>query len=160
MPSIKVTAAKGLHQVSGTTSIPSGTFSGAQKVVESLTAAKTLTVADSGKIFTLNLAAGFDVALPALTAANITGCVYEFIVETATSGGAYTITGGTADKMSGRVVDSSGGNEDEEIALTGDKVNLTDGNAKPGDRVTILCTSNGYHAYAITGATGAATITG
>ena len=49
------------------------------RIVEDLTAAKTLDVFDSGKIFTLNLAGGFDVTLPSPTADDITGVTYTFI---------------------------------------------------------------------------------
>jgi len=138
----------------------SGTvLSGDRLKVESLTAAKTLTVADSGKVFMLNLAGGFTVTLPSATATNISGCKYTFIVGTNPTT-AYIVAGGTADKMSGRIVDSSGGNEDEETALTGDQVNFVANTALIGDKVEIICDGTGFHAYGISGATGALTITG
>jgi len=127
--------------------------------VESLVAAKTLTVGDSGKIFMLNLAGGFDVTLPSATATNVAGCHFTFIVGTDPTT-AYTITGGTADKMAGKVVCSAGGNEDEENAITGDVATFVANTALIGDKIEVYCDGVGYYAYGITGAAGGITITG
>jgi len=127
--------------------------------VESLTAAKILTTEDSGKVFMLNLAGGFDVTLPSATANNIAGCHYTFIVGTDPTT-AYTITGTTTDAMAGKVVCSAGGNEDEENTRGGDVVNFIANTAVIGDKVEIYCDGVGYYAYGITGAAGGITITG
>mgnify|MGYP005827099659 FL=1 len=129
------------------------------RVVESLTAAKTLDVYDTGKIFMLNLAGGFTVTLPAPTADDMTGWTATFIVGTNPTT-AYIVSSGTADTMSGRVVDSSGGNEDEETAATADQFNFVANTALIGDKLEIICDGSVYHGYAITGATGAGTFTG
>lgn len=125
--------------------------------VEALTAAVTLKPEDSGKIFTLGTAGGFTVTLPAVTAAK--GCVYTFIVKVAPTT-AYIIAGGTADKMSGKVVCSAGGNEDEENDITGDQFNFIADTAVIGDKVEIICDGVGYYGYGITGLAGGITITG
>jgi hypothetical protein len=133
--------------------------SGQRHKVESLITTKTLTVADSGKVFMLNLAGGFTVTLPAVTATNISGCHFTFIVGTDPTT-AYIIAGGTADKMSGKVVCSAGGNEDEENAITGDQFNFVANTALIGDKVTIICDGTGFYGWGITGAAGGITITG
>ena len=129
------------------------------RVVESLTAAKTLDVYDTGKIFMLNLAGGFTVTLPAPDGDNMSGWTATFIVGTDPTT-AYIIASGTADTMSGRVVDSSGGDEDEETAATADQFNFVADTAKIGDKLEVICDGSKFHAYAITGATGAGTFTG
>ena len=67
MPAIKVTAAKGLHQVTGTSTVKSGTLSGHAKVVTQVTGNTTLTVDDSGKIITLAGTAAYAITLPTAT---------------------------------------------------------------------------------------------
>ncbi len=106
------------------------------RVVEDLTAAKTLDVFDSGKIFTLNLAGGFAVTLPSPTADDITGVTYTFIVKTAPSGGDYTLTVGNVDLIVGTVYSSTGGDADSDGAA--DTVTFADGAAVAGDRVELI----------------------
>jgi len=127
--------------------------------METLTAAKTLTVGDSGKIFMLNLAGGFTVTLPSATATNVAGCRWTFVVKIAPTT-AYIIAGGTADKMSGIVVCSAGGNEDEESAITGDQVNFVANTSLIGDKVEVICDGAGFYTWGITSAAGGITITG
>ena len=129
------------------------------RIVESLTANKTLDVYDTGKIFMLNKADGFTVALPDPTSADMSGWHATFIVGTDPTT-AYLISSIAADVMSGRVVDSSGGNEDEETAATASQFNFVANTAKVGDKLEIICDGAKYHGYAITGATGAGTFTG
>ena len=138
----------------------SGTIlSGNRRKVESLITTKTVTIADSGKVFMLNLAGGFTVTLPSATADNIAGWHWTFIVGTDPTT-AYIIAGGTADLMAGKVVCSAGGNEDEENARTGDVVTFVANTSLIGDKVEIYCDGVGYYAYGITGAAGGITITG
>jgi hypothetical protein len=137
----------------------STTHSSQRLKVESLITTKTLTTADSGKIFMLNLAGGFTVTLPSATATNVAGCHFTFIVGTDPTT-AYIIAGGTADKMAGKVVCSAGGNEDEENAITGDQMNFVANTALIGDKVEIFCDGTGFYGYGITGAAGGITITG
>lgn len=67
---------------------------GSTKTTEDLTAASSLTAADSGKVFMLSLAAGFTTTLPASTAITA-GWNCKFIVKTANSG-SYFITEDTS----------------------------------------------------------------
>jgi len=137
----------------------STTHSSHRAKLESLITTKTVTVADSGKVFMLNLAGGFTVTLPSATATDVAGCHWTFIVGTDPTT-AYIIAGGTADKMAGKVVCSAGGNEDEENAITGDQVNFVANTALIGDKVEIYADGSGFYAYGITGAAGGITITG
>ena len=134
-----------------------GTLESHRVGVEALTAAVTLKTSDSGKVFTLGTAGGFTVTLPVVT--NAKGCVFTFIVKVDPTT-AYIIAGGTADKMSGKVVCSAGGNEDEENAITGDQFNFVANTSLIGDKVEIICDGSGYYGYAITGVAGGITITG
>lgn len=67
---------------------------GSTKVTEDLTAASSLTAADSGKVFMLNLAGGFTTTLPASTSITA-GWNCRFIVK-ATNSAPYVITENTA----------------------------------------------------------------
>ena len=91
MPAIKITATKGLPQVSGTTTIPSGTLSGHKKVAVSSTAAKTLVAADSGKVIFIDGSSGHAYTLPT---SNMKGLHYKFIMTDTTAD--CTITAGSA----------------------------------------------------------------
>lgn len=75
-----------------------GPMSNPLPAITNLTAARVLTDDDHGKTFTLDLATGFQVTLPA---ANGTGYTVKFIVKTTNSGGSYTIVCAGSDKMNG-----------------------------------------------------------
>lgn len=127
-----------------------------QDGVETLTAARVLTVNDSGKTFFLNAAGGFDITLPALATPAFTA---KFIVLTAPTT-AYTITGATADKIVGHVLSSSGAAEDTETTAGGDVINFVANTAVIGDQVTIDMNGTLYFASARCAAAGGITITG
>ena len=103
MPKVKYTADKGLVTSTGSgmdlTSFGSSAGPNIKVPVVSLTdATKTVTVAESGTIFTLNRAAGVVVTLPAATP----GLRYEFYVETALTSNNYTVNAATsADTLTG-----------------------------------------------------------
>lgn len=124
---------------------------------EVLTAARVLTLADSGKTFWLALAGGFDVTLPALAGANGFRCSFRVKVAPTT---AYTITSATADKIAGTVLSASGAAEDTEADITGDVVNFVANTAKIGDRVEIETDGVGWHALGVCSGAGGITITG
>ena len=96
MPAIKVTAAKGLHQVSGTSTIPAGTLSGHRAVTEVITASKSLTAADSGKVFLIATDA-LVITLPATQ----TGIEYTFINSGADGNNIVTISPNASDAIHG-----------------------------------------------------------
>ena len=85
MPKVIYTSSKGLHQVTGTGSVNlSGVaaLKGARYKVETITASKSLTAADSGKIFLLDAdAEGTNcvITLPVLST-SIIGTEYKFII--------------------------------------------------------------------------------
>ena len=122
---------------------------------ETLTAARTITDADNGKTFVLNLAAGFDVTLPSTSA----GLTIYFIVGTAPTT-AYTITAGTADTMAGSILSSSGAAEDTEGAATGDVLNFVANTALVGDRATVSVYNGKAYVVGVCSAAGGMTITG
>lgn len=124
--------------------------------VETLTAARVLVAADSGKTFLLNLAGGFDVTLPALTT---TGFSAKFIVKTAPTT-AYTITGATADKMAGSIFEATGAASDTEAAATGDVLNFVANTAVVGDQADVFCDGAAYYVKGFCSAAGGMTITG
>lgn len=126
----------------------------ALRATQTLTAAATLTSADSGKLFYLGAAGGFTVTLP-----NTDGFWCDFIVTVAPTT-AYIIAGGTADKMAGTVLSASGGAEDTEAAATGDQLNFVASTAVVGDRATVNCDGTNTYVVAVCSATGGCTITG
>tara|TARA_B100001029_G_scaffold628_2_gene453 strand:- start:14180 stop:14605 length:426 start_codon:yes stop_codon:yes gene_type:complete len=111
---------------------------------ESLTAASTLGVGDSGKIFFLDLAAGFTATLPA--ASGSAGWNATFVVKTAPSGADYVVSSASsADYVLGSV--SAGATDD--VADTSDgtdtQVNFIDGNAVAGDWVKLICDGSAWY---------------
>lgn len=120
-----------------------------------LTEATTLTNADNGKTFLLDLATGFTVTLPSFSV----GFRCQFIVKTAPTT-AYIIAAGTADTMAGSVLSSSGAAEDTEAAATGDQLNFVANTAVVGDRATVEVFGGKAYVVAVCSATGGCTITG
>ena len=98
-----------------------------------LTAATTLTRADSGKTFMLNTAGGFTVTLPTLNAA-LNGWAAKFIVKTAPTT-AYIITAGTdTDTIKGNLNSSTGQTAAMDFETAGgDVVNFVANQAVAGD---------------------------
>jgi hypothetical protein len=120
-----------------------------------LAAASTLTAADSGKTFGLNLAAGFTTTLPAVQE----GLQFTFLVKIAPTT-AYVISSATNDNIIGYPVASSGGDESSNGNTAGDVLNFVANTALPGDKVVLFCDGTSWHATATCKATGAITITG
>lgn len=124
---------------------------------ETLIAARVLTAADNGKTFSLDLAAGFDVTLPALATTKFT-CHFVVGISPTT---AYTITGATADKIYGYVLSASGAAEDTAgVGDPGDVINFVANTALIGDRLTVTCNGTFYLAEGRCAAAGGITITG
>lgn len=116
--------------------------SGSNLEIENLTAARTLTVKDSGKIFTLALAAGFAVTLPTVAAAG-NGWYCEFIVRTAPTGAAYTVSS-AANDIIGAIHSASGANQGSTTAGL-DVITFDVNVALPGDRVKLLCNGTNFY---------------
>ena len=123
-----------------------GNITGAVATTE-LTAASTLTAAQSGTTLFLNSATEFATTLP-LPAA---GLVYTFIVKAAPSGASYTIvTNGSANIIKGVQVtaEDAGGSGDSGTA--DDTITFVDGQAVAGDMVTVISDGTSWFAYATT----------
>jgi len=130
-----------------------------QKVpTKSLTAATTLTEADSGTVFFLNLAGGFTVTLPAPT----DGVEFTFIVGTAPTT-AYIIAnhaGSTGDQIIGYPVASVAADQTGNGNAAGDQINFVANTALPSDKVYLISDGTSWFADINVKATGAVTITG
>ena len=128
-------------------------------VVESLTAAKSLDQYDSGKIFTLDLAAGFTVTLPAVADAGA-GWFCKIIVGTNCTSNSYIITEKTSDDTNVLVTQVN-----ELETDTGDDgpsspghTTITLGNATDtvGDTFDIICDGSKYYIQGVTALDGGA----
>lgn len=131
------------------------------RVVEEISANKTLDVYDTGKVFMLTSATVMTITLPAVGASDITGCCFTFICRAAPTspmmgGGNYVIKN-TADKIIGTVQSSTGGDGGDD--LDGDHINFAAGAAVEADRIEIMCDGSNYYAYGFCNADGGITIT-
>jgi len=114
---------------------------GSDKVVD-VTAAKTLTADDSGKIFTLDSAGGaYNITLP--TVADGAGCTFTFVVKENTPTADITIKSNAAN-IFGNLAIQSDTNEDNRVAAAGVTNVLVDTTALKGDSVTIVGTGLMY----------------
>lgn len=121
-----------------------------------LTAASTLTAADSGRTFFLNSATEFATTLPAPAA----GLSFSFVVTAAPSGASYTIvTGSSANIIKGVqfTAEDAGGSGDSGTA--DDTITFVDGQAVAGDRVDLVCDGTNWFAYGFTKLVAALTFT-
>ena len=122
----------------GTTEVILQEASGASSY-EKLITTRVLTAADSGKTFSLALAAGFTVTLPALSTGS--GMNFKFVVEIAPTGN-YTIIANAADLdlVAGEVFGADGVSSSTNSIFTfsADQVDLiaAGGASKIGDQVT------------------------
>ena len=120
-----------------------------------LTAARTVSAAETGATFYLSLAGGFTVTLPAAAL----GLQYTFIVKTAPTT-AYIVAAATADTMGGSIVTSATGAADTEADITGDQFNFVASTAVVGDRITLNSDGTGWYGYGVCSVAGGITITG
>jgi hypothetical protein len=119
-----------------------GSVTGAVAFTE-LTAASTLTAAQSGTVFFLNSATEFATTLPAPVA----GLAYTFIVKTAPSGASYTIvTASSANIIKGQAYPASGAAGDTGTA--DDTISFVDAQAVAGDMVTVISDGTSWFAKA------------
>lgn len=118
-----------------------GNITGAVAYTE-LTAASTLTAAQSGTVFFLNATSEFATTLPAPVA----GLTYTFIVKTAPSGASYTVvTDSSANIIKGQAVNAAGVAGDTGTA--DDTISFVDGQAVAGDTVTVISDGTSWFAY-------------
>jgi hypothetical protein len=113
------------------------------ETVTTLTAASTLTTAQSNTIFFLSSATEFVTTLPAPAA----GLMYTFIVGAAPSGASYTIvTSASANIIKGQAVNAAGVAGDTGTA--DDTISFVDAQAVAGDQVTVISDGTSWFAKA------------
>jgi hypothetical protein len=120
-----------------------------------VTAAKTLTAADSGVTQFLDLAGGFTVTLPALKL----GLRFTFVVKTAPTT-AYIIASATADNIIGWPSNIGGADSVADGNAAGDVLNFVANVALAGDMAEFFCDGTSWHVRAHAKAINAITITG
>lgn len=111
--------------------------------IETITAARTLTLADNGKEFFLAAAdagAVLDVTLPS----PIAGWRATFIVKTAPAGGFDYNIGNSVDNIKGHVLSTSGALEDAD--QDGDLITFESGAAVAGDRIHLISDGTSFFA--------------
>lgn len=117
---------------------------------EDITAAKTLTEEDSGKVFTLNAAEGVAITLPALEK----GLEYEFIVGAVFATTDFTIVSSTNVIQGGSIVNSvfvPAANENT-ISFVATAETL-------GDKVRLICDGTNWYAEGVGAGAGSITFT-
>ena len=104
--------------------------------IEPITVARTLTEADSGKVFMLSSTGGaYSITLPT-AATGVDGCHYKFIVEEETPTGAITIAAGSA--IVSMVMKDAGGNASNSTAGTQVSNIVIGTSAQKGDYINIM----------------------
>jgi hypothetical protein len=119
------------------------------KKIEPITVARTLTSADSGKVFMLSSAGGaYSITLPT-AASGVDGIHYKFIVEEETPTGAITIAAGSA--IISLVMKDPGGNASNSTAGTQVSNIVIGTSAQKGDYINIMYAGGEYLAEAMSG---------
>ena len=117
--------------------------------IEPITVARTLTAADSGKVFMLSSAGGaYSITLPT-AASGVDGIHYKFIVEEETPTGAITIAAGSA--IISLVMKDPGGNASNSTAGTQVSNIVIGTSAQKGDYINIMYAGGEYLAEAMSG---------
>ena len=116
-----------------------GSFAGG--VSETITAAKTLVKADSGKVFYLDSAGGaYSIPLPAVAAS----AHFSFIVQENNPTGAITIAAGSA-IVYGNLEQQSDTNEDNRVACAGVSSVIIGTSALKGDWLDFSCDGTSWY---------------
>jgi hypothetical protein len=114
-------------------------------VVENLTAAKTLDPSDSGKVFTLDQDASFDVTLPTASNAGV-GWNAKFILTDAGSGTVKVIPNSSEDTLIGSIQSSDGADASAASAESGaDELIWVASTAAPGDWAELVCDGSNFY---------------
>jgi len=117
--------------------------------IEPITVARTLTEADSGKVFMLSSTGGaYSITLPT-AATGVDGCHYKFIVEEETPTGAITIAAGSA--IVSMVMKDAGGNASNSTVGTQVSNVIVGTSAQKGDYINIMFTGGEYVAECMSG---------
>ena len=112
--------------------------------VENISAAKTLTPGDSGKVFTITQSSAFAISLPKAADAGV-GWNAKFLLTTA---GSFAVTiepDSSEDTLIGMVVSAAGSESGDQSAESGvDVISFING-AAPGDFVELLCDGSNFY---------------
>jgi hypothetical protein len=126
--------------------------------VETLTAAKTLTADDCGKVLILNTASGLVLTLPSSPAVAGAGWNTTIIIKTSVTGGnIYKIAATNGDNFVGGLVGiSAGAAADVFVAGSNDTINLnaTDQGGLQGTRITVYSDGSTWHVNGTLSCTG------
>ena len=125
--------------------------SGASKLklkVENVTAARTLTANDSGKIFTLDQDASFDITLPAAADAGA-GWHAKFILTDAGSGTVKVIPDSSEDTLIGMIAPADDGTAGASAESGVDELIWVASTAAPGDLAELMCDGSNYYVYGV-----------
>ena len=127
----------------------SGATFGIKRKVEKITAARTLTNDDSGKIFMCDSAGGaYQITLPTASSGE-DGVYYKFIVEEETPTGDITIAAGSA--IIDLVSKDAGGDEGVSTAGTAVSNVILDTTARKGDYVELMFVAGKYVGSSMSG---------
>ena len=119
------------------------------KDISQVSAAKTLTLADSGNVYMLESSGGaYSITLPTATS-GVSGTNYKLIVEEETPTGAITIAAGSA--IGSLVMKDPGGNASNSTAGTQVSNLIIGTSAQKGDYINLLFWDGEWLAEAISG---------
>ena len=112
--------------------------------VENISAAKTLTTGDSGKLFTITQSSAFKISLPKAADAGV-GWNAKFIITTA---GSFAVTiepDSSEDTLIGMVVSAAGSESGDQSAESGVDVLSFISGAAAGDWVELMCDGSNFY---------------
>jgi len=121
------------------------------KKTETITAAKTLTEADSGKVFYLDAAAGATITLPALKA----GLFFKFVVADNFATTNWIIDSAEGDNIEGSILVSGGSTP----AVGEDQINFVASAESLGDFVELECNGSKWFVSGFGTSAGSITVT-
>ena len=113
--------------------------------VENVVADRTLTANDSGKVFTLDQDASFNITLPTAAAAGA-GWHAKFILTDDGSGTVKVIPNSAEDTLIGMVVSAAGGAAASAEAGV-DELIWVASTAKPGDWAELVCDGSNFYVF-------------
>lgn len=153
----RATGLQYFNTTGGTTWVRVGVGSG-NALAQTLITTTTLTAADSGKPFFLNLAGGFTVNLPSVAF----GLKFTFIVKTAPTTAYILLAEAVADHdtIIGWPINVGGADSAADGNAAGDQINFVANVSLPGDRVDLECDGAFWYARATAKLINAITITG
>ena len=125
-----------------------------KRIYENVQGTKALAASDSGKIFGLDLLAGFTMTLPAIADAGA-GWYCDIVVKTVTTSNQYIITEkASADTNKICAIGLEAATTGAQISNAGFTTMTFDATPTKGDKVSIYCDGTFYYATVITAADG------